>query len=180
MNKIPGRTKRGVYLSCETCKKEFYVPPSRIRQAERHGNTTRYCSHKCYDKNGSKNPFYGKKHSKDTIKKLTEHPNRPVFKTGKDNPNFLRYAENTFVGASIWWWKKWFRKNFSECEGCGWGEHKEILEIHHLDLNTKNNVRENLRLFCPNCHEWWHYQRKNGKYNWLEYHAKKRAKKNQN
>lgn len=41
------------------------------------------------------------------------------------------------------------------CESCSigtWmGEHI-VLEIHHIDGDTKNNCRGNLKLLCPNCH----------------------------
>lgn len=46
-----------------------------------------------------------------------------------------------------------FRGNV--CEKCGlseWLNNKIILEIHHIDGNTKNNSEANLQLLCPNCH----------------------------
>ncbi len=46
--------------------------------------------------------------------------------------------------------------NFS-CAICSWGEtnpytNKVPVEIDHIDGNSENNVEENLRLICPNCH----------------------------
>ncbi len=37
----------------------------------------------------------------------------------------------------------------NECSACGSSEN---LEIHHIDRNRKNNVIENLQLFCRDCH----------------------------
>jgi hypothetical protein len=55
-------------------------------------------------------------------------------------------------------------KQVSACERCGWGEHKEVLEMHHKNENKKDGRRENLELICPNCHEVEHYLNKTGKY----------------
>jgi 5-methylcytosine-specific restriction endonuclease McrA len=39
-----------------------------------------------------------------------------------------------------------------KCKNTEWFDVPIILEIHHIDGNKKNNVRENLQLLCPNCH----------------------------
>lgn len=44
-----------------------------------------------------------------------------------------------------------------KCIICGWNERNPItgkvpLEIDHLDGNSENNIEENLRIICPNCH----------------------------
>ncbi len=45
----------------------------------------------------------------------------------------------------------------SKCQNCGWGQinphtKKVPLEVDHIDGDSQNNVVENLRLLCPNCH----------------------------
>lgn len=41
------------------------------------------------------------------------------------------------------------------CECCGlntWLDKPITLELEHIDGNNRNNVIENLKLLCPNCH----------------------------
>jgi len=48
------------------------------------------------------------------------------------------------------------------CDSCGlseWQGQPLLLEVHHIDKNPKNNVPENVRLLCPNCHTQMHRQK---------------------
>jgi len=41
------------------------------------------------------------------------------------------------------------------CEKCGieqWRGKKIVVEVHHIDGDSKNNSSENIILLCPNCH----------------------------
>jgi 5-methylcytosine-specific restriction endonuclease McrA len=45
----------------------------------------------------------------------------------------------------------------SDCMKCGWNEKNVItekvpIELEHIDGNSENNLLENLKLLCPNCH----------------------------
>lgn len=45
------------------------------------------------------------------------------------------------------------------CESCGlskWLDQIITLELDHIDGNNKNNVKDNLKLLCPNCHSLTH------------------------
>jgi hypothetical protein len=52
---------------------------------------------------------------------------------------------------------RYLRDKYKSCSICGWDEvHASTgripLEIDHIDGNSENNLEENLRLICPNCH----------------------------
>jgi hypothetical protein len=49
------------------------------------------------------------------------------------------------------------------CQRCGYNKY-EILQVHHKDRNTSNNVLSNLELICPNCHCEEHLSKKS----WLK------------
>ena len=54
------------------------------------------------------------------------------------------------------WKNKLILERGHQCEQCKrrkWNKNTEIpLELEHVDGNNKNNVQENLKLLCPNCH----------------------------
>lgn len=50
-------------------------------------------------------------------------------------------------------------KNGDSCEICGLEYSPNIaFELHHKDINRKNNTVENLQWLCPSCHRKVHYQ----------------------
>jgi len=71
-----------------------------------------------------------------------------------ENRNFTRKG-----GTSIpSWMRIHLLKEFNNCcEQCGWSEVNQTtgkvpLEIDHIDGDAYNNLRENLKVLCPNCH----------------------------
>lgn len=157
------RKRRGEWVECETCGRLFYVPPSRIRQATRQGTHIRYCNMVCYDRTGDKNPFWGKKHSEKTKQRWVDNPGRSKFDPGTNNPNATAFGPD-FRGKTIGWWKQYLLRTIGHCERCGYLEHIEIIEIHHIDRNRRHNTRDNLILLCPICHELDHFNAKDGKH----------------
>lgn len=49
--------------------------------------------------------------------------------------------------------KEGYKRNV--CEVCGiseWNGKPLVMQIHHIDGDTKNNTLDNLMMICPNCH----------------------------
>jgi len=162
-----GKGRTGVYLRCETCGDEFYVYPSQTKKAEARNGTIRFCSMKCYDKTGNNNPFWGKRHTDESIKKMTDNPNRPRFATGENNPNFIRFGgEFGYKGSRKDWQRNRLFDEIGVCEECGIDD-KRLLTMHHIDRNPKNNTHENLMLLCWNCHALAHWENKDGFYHFM-------------
>ena len=40
----------------------------------------------------------------------------------------------------------------SECDIAEWNDKPITLQVHHVDGNCTNNMPDNLKLVCPNCH----------------------------
>lgn len=54
--------------------------------------------------------------------------------------------------------RRYLKEKYGEkCSICGWNKKNSVtklvpLEVDHIDGNSENNIEENLRLICPNCH----------------------------
>ena len=48
--------------------------------------------------------------------------------------------------------KKAFEMYPHVCEVCDYGEHSDLLQVHHIDGDRKNNAIKNLVILCPTCH----------------------------
>jgi len=70
---------------------------------------------------------------------------------GKNNGNWRG-------GTSTHWLRyKTINNAKGKCKVCAWGELPEILEVHHLDRNPRNNKLNNGLSVCPMCHRKIHY-----------------------
>lgn len=152
---------KGVWVKCQTCGRPFYVFPSRLRAAERKGHVIRYCSLACRPYEEEFNPFWRKHHREESITKMMEHPNHPVFTSGPTNPNAAQYGPD-FRGKTSIWWRQYLIATVGKCERCGYNEHPGVLQIHHVDRNRRRNQRDNLQLLCPTCHAIDHFLAEDG------------------
>lgn len=167
------RERRGAWVECQTCGREFYVNPARLRQVAAKGYNVRFCSKSCYGtgKEGSGNPFYGRTHSEETKTRFLENPNRHIFEKGAENPNTDRFGPE-FRGISDVWFRRFLHRTQGRCGRCGYDAEPGILQMHHRDRNRRHNSEENLELLCPNCHMLEHFKAKDGHFG--GYHASKR------
>jgi predicted nucleic acid-binding Zn ribbon protein len=65
------------------------------------------------------------------------------FRSGENNGNWKQDAYRTTC----------FAKHEKKCVVCG---EQNIVEVHHLDHNDKNNDPSNLIPLCPTHHQYWH------------------------
>lgn len=67
------------------------------------------------------------------------------FRSGENHPNYKSDAD----------WKyreKAFSYYPNKCSNCGYNEHIELLDVHHIDGNRKHNKKENWIILCTICH----------------------------
>lgn len=98
-------------------------------------------------------PKVGTPHYTDEEKK--EMYRKIVLSIRETNRIRIENTEFQFLGK---WQRKLFvlkEQNFKCCL-CGlpeeWNGKSLVLELDHIDGNSKNNIRSNVRCICPNCH----------------------------
>lgn len=137
--KKPGR----IYIEMTSCKKcgESYLTLKR--------SPSEYCDRSCgmQEKN---NHFYGKKHSKKTILKLSE------INMGENHPRWKGGIScEPYCDA---WADKEYKESIKERDGykclnpdCFGNCNHLSLTIHHIDYNKKNCKPDNLITLCRSC-----------------------------
>lgn len=154
-----GRKRLAKEVVCENCGKKFLKAKRFIKTASRN-----FCSKKC--------SFEG--HRVERVKlicslcekvfersiyklKVSRHGIYFCSRKCKDEGQKLKYSiidiwpkhygiYTTYRAHALEYYGK-------RCEICGYYEHPEILQVHHIDANRKNNKIENLIVLCPN-HHW--------------------------
>ena len=132
---------------------------------------------------GEKNHFFGKHHTKESLKKISEASKNRIIseetrkrlsecRLGSKHPNWLG-------GKSFEPYSSKFNKKLKEqirkrdgyrCQEC-FRHQNELdykLHIHHIDYNKKNSSPNNLVTLCRNCHTKTNFNRNN----WTEYYMK--------
>ncbi|MDP4012715.1 MAG: hypothetical protein Q8R00_03875 [Candidatus Nanoarchaeia archaeon] len=67
----------------------------------------------------------------------------------KHYDNVLRYNAKKYHNIEL----EYYREITKKCDNCNFSK---IVNIHHLDGNTRNNDRKNVVGLCPNCHKMIH------------------------
>lgn len=84
-----------------------------------------------------------------------EYQNKSLIERWLNGENFFGNGGGLLI-------PKWIRdylliESGNKCSECGWCEvnkftNKVPLEIDHIDGDAKNNLKNNLKVVCPNCH----------------------------
>lgn len=136
-----------INLICRKCNSEFSVIPSRE-------STAHFCSRNCYD---TRNGAPVKYNCLNCQKEFFHPPALPRRYCSHSCANKGRVEKTLEPKYPNSFRKFWMRRGIiKNCEKCGYDECKDILGIHHIDENRKNNKRENLMVLCPNCHSLIH------------------------
>lgn len=86
---------------------------------------------------------------------------KPFQFTGETKGTILKSKDEIFTSGSTFrstYVKKalyYYDLASKECSHCGiseWNGKPIVLELDHIDGDNRNNVLENLRVLCPNCH----------------------------
>lgn len=107
---------------------------------------------------GMGHPFYEKHHTEE-VKKLLS-----IKRSGEKNPRYGLYGSanpcwkggNTRNGYAYNWLRiteRIRKRDNYKCQNCN---SHSYLEVHHLDLNRKNNKSSNLITLCRYCHKKLH------------------------
>lgn len=112
--------------------------------------------------------FNGEKISrKEFLNKIREKAiieRKKISNSGSNNPKWKG-------GVSFSYFKqKVLARDGRICQICGYKEHPEIIEVHHIDGNHGNNDISNGIALCPNCHRIEEFKNKT-------FHTKLRRKK---
>jgi 5-methylcytosine-specific restriction endonuclease McrA len=159
---VDGRSLKKYY--CE-CGKEITYPNKRCM----------ICS-----KIGENNPFYGKHHTEETKKKLSELRIKSKLSDGDKNPNWHGGTENFPYPFEFNEELKEFIRNRDnyECQNCSMTEEEHlivtgmVLHIHHIDYNKDNCNEDNLITLCNSCNSRANFNRDY----WLNYYQIKLQK----
>ena len=137
-----------IEIQCTQCEEIYLKWPYEVNYKRKHG----YICTPCRKKNGAKiekncvvcgssftvTSLVAKKQITCSYACSNKH-----FRTGENNGN---WKQESYRSTCFLYHKK-------ECVVCG---ENNIVEVHHLDGNSKNNLPKNLIPLCPTHHQYWH------------------------
>jgi len=146
--------KKGMKLSEELKKKLSELKKGKKLSEEHRRNVAKANAKK---NRGKTHPMYGKHHSKETKKKISEAM------SGERSPFWL--GGKSFEPYGIEWNKdlrdQIRKRDDYTCQigDCRKRENGKPFPIHHVDYDKRNNKKENLITLCVSCHQKTNFNR---------------------
>lgn len=139
---------------CTFCNQDFS-----IKFSENARGRGRFCSKICYDNWQRRQQTLGvclvcqKQFIKKTWKRNPEKfCSKQCYSLYRNRDKTGKFLAGEINGSKFY--RQIAFENYKhECSVCGYKQFIEILEVHHIDGNRKNNKVENLQILCPNCHK---------------------------
>ncbi len=154
-------------VTCAFCKNEYDRPKRLYTQSIKHGWRI-FCNRECL----RQSKYVGKKYNCATCNKETyRSPSELKSKSGKyfcSKHCSVKNRNKSLVGPRNKLWKNKSYRGLAlfdlpnKCNRCNYEQYKEILIVHHIDRNRRNNNIKNLEILCPNCHAIEHYVKETG------------------
>lgn len=155
---LGGRKRKVVAIECNNCGTHFHKRKDWARR-----NTKHYCSRKCSVNGSKQNVQYQCGFCKCTF--ISDKSRANGSKSGsifcsrvcKDSAQridsqVISIRPAHYKDGRTRYRKRALRAYPNECAYCGYNEHVEILEVHHIDSNRKNGDLSNLIILCANHH----------------------------
>ncbi len=149
------RYKRNPNTKCSICKKEIYRRPSVLSL----NNGRAYCDQVCYGKSCRKeisclvckSPILAGANKKTCSRECSNINRKGTLYTRSQTKDKVK--QNRTLKKIL------LKERGRKCERCSYKKY-EILHVHHIDRDRKNNSLKNLELICPNCHAVEHLEKR--------------------
>lgn len=138
-----------VLVQCKKCQAQWDMSPTSIMPSAMNKNSFNGCSNCRYEE---RECGFCKK----IFKRLKSENNKSksgiVFCSQECGNRYKNQIRKKADNASDY--RRTAFENYEhKCSICGFDEDEQILEVHHIDENRKNNYCKNLIILCPNCHK---------------------------
>lgn len=148
--------KSYVASSCHYCNKEYQVLKYRSK-------ISKFCTSTCAAASTRKKRIEINCSQCNTVYKISERNlNKAVHHFCNNKCKHLFYIQNpnirgifkkhNGVSAVSTYRNLAFNTYEHKCYYCGYNQFEDVLQVHHVDENRKNNSIQNLRIVCPTCH----------------------------
>lgn len=151
-----GRKRTGEYHNCEHCAKQFIrraYPNSQWMQKQK------YCSIDCRHLAQRRRITLNCDWCNVEFEKIQSHMREFNFCSKKCKNEACKvdglngFDHPMYNEDSKWNYRtRAFREYGKKCSNCGYDEHYQVLDVHHIDENRDNNSIDNLIVLCPTCH----------------------------